>query len=252
MRRLRDWAVTIPMLVVFGITLVVFDLAGRIALLFGRRAFEWTMAGLQWSLLRVFGIAGVRVVVEGADRLEPGRPYLMISNHQSMFDIPLFGGILVRHFPKYVAKKELGRGIPSVSLNLQRGGNALIDRKDSAQALGAIRTLAGETVERGTAIVIFPEGTRSRDGTLGRFKVGGVAAVLEAVPTLSIVPVAVDGAWKVFRNNLLPVPWGTTVRVRFGEAFSAEGMTPEEVVAAAREWIAATLAGWRGEAAAFG
>jgi len=244
-RRIRDWITTIPTLVAFGLTLVVFDVAGRIALLFGRRPFEWVMAGLQWTLLKVFLLSGVHYRVEGSEHIEPHRGYLIISNHQSMLDIPMFGGILVRNFPKYIAKRELGRGIPAVSLNLKHGGNALIDRGDRSQALGEIRRVAQEASERGTAVVIFPEGTRSRDGELGRFRTAGAASMLDAAPDLPVVPVAIDGSWKVYRDNMLPVPWGTDVRVRFGEPIPREGRRSSEVIAEARRWIEATLAEWR-------
>ena len=66
----------------------------------------------------------------------------MVSNHQSMFDIVVIGGVLFTNYPKYVAKKELGRWLPSISLNLRRGGNALIDRKDRIGSLRAITEAA--------------------------------------------------------------------------------------------------------------
>lgn len=252
MRRVLDWVTTIPTLVAFGITLVVFDLAGRLALLFGRRPFEWTMAALQWSLLQVFRISGVRYTVEGTEHLPPGRGALVLSNHQSMLDIPMFGGILVRNFPKYIAKRELGRGIPSVSLNLKHGGNALIDRGDRDQALDAIRRVAAESKERGTVVVIFPEGTRSRTGELRRFRPAGAIAMLEAAPDLPVVPAAIDGSWRVFERNMLPVPFGARVRVRFGPPIPREGRSPQEILDDARRFIEATLAEWRGPTPAFG
>ncbi len=249
LRVVRDWITTLPTLVAFGLTLVVFDVAGRIALLFGRRPFEWTMAALQWTLLRVFSLSGVRYDVEGTEHLPPGRSALVVSNHQSMLDIPMFGGVLLRNFPKYVAKQELGRGIPAVSLNLRRGGNALIDRGDRAQAVAEIRRVAAESRERGTVVVLFPEGTRSRTGELRRFRRAGAEAMFDAAPDLPVIPAAIDGTWKVFERNMLPIPFGTRVRVRFGPPIPREGRSTGEVLADARAWIEATLAGWRGATA---
>lgn len=239
------WARTAPTLVLFAITLLTFDLAGRVALLMGRRPFEWTMAALQRTLLAVFAVAGVRYVVEGADHIEPGTGYVLVSNHQSMLDIPLFGGVLVKNFPKYVAKKELGSWLPSISLNLKRGGNALIDRRQRDQAEQEIERVARECETRGTALVIFPEGTRSRDGALKRFRVAGLDALLGAAPTMPVVPVAIEGSWRVMQSNMRPI-WGAPVRIRFGSAFPrTASTTAAEVAEHCQDWIRRTLDEWR-------
>lgn len=236
---------SVPTVAAFGITLVVFDIAGRVALLFGLRPFEWTMAALQRTLLSVIAISGVRFDVEGLDRFDAEGGYLFISNHQSMYDVPIFGGIVTRNFPKYVAKRSLAKGIPAVSLNLRRGGNALIDRGERSQAMAAITEMAGRCQERDVSAVIFPEGTRSRDGTLGTYRAGGVAALVEGAPDLEIIPTVIDGSWKVFSNNMLPVPFGTQVRVAFGEPIPrTTGDDPEAILERCHVWAAETLARW--------
>ena len=104
---IRDWVFSIPTLIAFGLSLVMFDIVGRVTLVFGLRPFEWAMAGLQRTLLFVFAISGVRFDVEGLDRFNASGGYLFVSNHQSMYDVPIFGGILIKNFPKYVAKRSL-------------------------------------------------------------------------------------------------------------------------------------------------
>ncbi len=245
MRRARDWLVSIPTVIAFGLSLGIYDLVGRVALLFGLRPFEYVMAALQRTLVAVFSIAGTKVEVERDPAIKPHTGYALISNHQSMFDIVLIGGLLFTNFPKYVAKKELGRKIPSVSLNLRRGGNCLIDRDDRRQALRAISDMAKTAQERDVSVVIFPEGTRSRDGSLGEFKPAGSKVLLRSASELPVVPVAVDGSWRLFNNNLFPVPFGTTVKIRFGEPLARQPGDEDEKVAAARSWIDATLEGWR-------
>jgi 1-acyl-sn-glycerol-3-phosphate acyltransferase len=133
-----------------------------------------------------------------------------------------------------------------VSYNLRRGGHVLIDRADGRGAVAAIREL-GERVRAGIAsAAIFPEGTRARRGELGEFKRAGTAALLEAAPETAVVPVAIDGSWRLLRHNLLPVPWGVRVRVRIAEPIARRpGEDADAVIARVRDEIAATLAHWR-------
>jgi 1-acyl-sn-glycerol-3-phosphate acyltransferase len=247
-RRIRDWVLTIPFLAVFGLTLVVFDVAGRVVRPFSLRAFEVVMAALQRTLVAVFRITGTRVRVERSPAIEPGRGYVVISNHQSMFDIALIGGLLFTNYPKYVAKRELGRWIPSISLNLRWGGNALIDRSDRAQAVEAIRAMAETAQRRDVSVVIFPEGSRSRDGRLKRFRQAGSEALLDAADRLAVVPAAIDGSWQLLRNRLFPVPFGTTIRIRFGDPILRKADDAAAVLHHAQEWIHTTIGEWRVEA----
>ena len=246
MKRLRDWLFTVPTVAAFGLTLAVFHLIGLCALPFGQRPFEKAMAGLQKTLVAVFHISGIRVETEGRDGFGSDGGFIFVSNHQSMYDVPIFGGLLPRNYPKYVAKKQLARGLPSVSLNLRYGGNALIDRDHRDQAMDAIAEMASEAERRDVSVVIFPEGTRSREGELGDFRVGGLAAIMEAAPSLPIIPTAIEGSWRVFQRNMFPIPYGTKVRVRFGEPILRHaGESPVEILERCQAWISQTLQEWR-------
>jgi 1-acyl-sn-glycerol-3-phosphate acyltransferase len=219
MRRIVDWLFTLPFLAVFGSVLLVFDPLQRLARLFGERPQE---------------------------RVRPWTPYLIVANHQSMFDIPIFGGLLFTNFPKYVSKKSLARWIPSISYNLRRGGHALIDRSDRDQALQAIRALGRAVCARGVSAVIYPEGTRARAGELGEFRPGGFLELLDAAPEVAVLPVTIDNSWKLLRHNLLPVPFGTRVRVRVGDPIARS--VEEDRLALlqrTREEIGGTLRRWR-------
>ncbi|MGI9666407.1 MAG: lysophospholipid acyltransferase family protein [Acidimicrobiia bacterium] len=242
---IKDWFFSLITVVVFGITLVYYDIKGRLALRRGPRAFEEAMASLQKRLLGVFGISGVTVKVEGRDGFASEGGFIIVSNHQSMFDVPIFGGILTRNYPKYVAKSSLASGIPAISLNLKHGGNALIDRGDRQQAIEAIDEMGRTCQERDVSAVIFPEGTRSRDGSLAIYRRSGLAALMRSAPELPIVPAVIDGSWKVFDNNMLPVPYGTEVRIRFGAPIPrTSGESPRKVLDACHDFAETTLEAW--------
>lgn len=246
MKKIIDWVFTIPFLASFGLTLAVFEPIARIARMFGLRPMEVTMGIMQRILLFVFRIGGTRLRIDRSPLVLPRTGYILVSNHQSMFDIPIFGGVLFSNFPKYVSKRELGRWLPSISFNLTHGGNALINRNDPVQARQAIRELGVSAATRNVAVVIFPEGTRSRDGRLKSFRTGGLKELLAAAPDLPVVPTTVDGAWKLLINNLFPVPFGTTVRVRFSDPLVRRvGEDYDELIDRARSVIEGTLLEWR-------
>lgn len=247
MHALLSWATTLVFLPVFGLILLVFDPAQRVARLFGQRPQEHVAGALQWSLVQAWRICGTRLVVERSPKMRPWHQYIIVSNHQSMFDIALIGAVFYSNFPKYVSKRSLGKWIPSISYNLRQGGHVLIDRGDPETALAAIREL-GRRVARGHgSAMIFPEGTRARHGELKPFKPGGTMALLEEAPHVPVVPLAIDGSWKVLLHNYFPVPFGTTVRVHIGDPIPRHpGEDGVEILARVRSEIDATLHRWRG------
>jgi 1-acyl-sn-glycerol-3-phosphate acyltransferase len=246
--RAIDWVFSLPFLVAFGLVLAVFDPLQRVARLFGSRPHEVVVGLLQVSLVAAFRLCGTRLDVDRSPAVAPRTPYLVIANHQSMFDIPILGALLFSNYPKYVSKRELARWLPSISYNLRRGGNAVIDRGDRAQAEEAIRDLGRRAQERGVSVVIYPEGTRARSGELAPFKRGGTLALLEAAPGLEVVPVAIDGSWRLLCHNLMPVPFGVRIRVRFGRPIPRG---PENdgagIFELARTEIEQTLRRWRSQ-----
>ncbi len=250
MRRIRDWVFTIPFLVAFGFGFAFFDVLGRIVRPFSLRGFEYVMAMLQRYLMGTFRICGTKIIIERSPRIRPRTGYALVSNHQSLLDIVMIGGLLFTNFPKYVAKKELSRGIPSISLNLRWGGNALIDRKDRSQAFRAIKEMARRAQERGVSVVIFPEGTRSRDGRLKEFKRGGTAIMLGAADELPVLPVTISGSWRLAEKNLLPVPFGCEVRIRFGDPIERHPDDVDELLATVEEQIRSAFIEWREEPSA--
>ena len=245
--RFADWILTFPFLLAFGLTLLVFDPLQRLARLFGRRPHEIVVGIMQGALVGAFHVCGTRLRVERSPDVAPQTPYILISNHQSLFDIPILGAVLFSNYPKYVSKQELARWIPSISYNLRRGGNAVIDRANRQSATQAISDLGAQAQERGVSVVIYPEGTRARAGALGRFRPAGTLALLSAAPELAVVPVVIDGSWKLLRHNLLPVPFGTRIRLHFGSPIPRGEGDDAALLEQARAEIEATLTRWRSE-----
>ncbi|MCC6640118.1 MAG: hypothetical protein IT386_03015, partial [Deltaproteobacteria bacterium] len=98
MKLLVDWIFTIPFLVAFGGALAIFDPLQRIAYLFGQRPQEVVAGALQVALVWAFRLCGTKLEVERSPQVQPWSPYVLIANHQSLFDIPIFGSILFSNF----------------------------------------------------------------------------------------------------------------------------------------------------------
>ena len=142
-----------------------------------------------------------------------GVSIIFISNHQSMFDIPPIIWYMRKYHPKFVSKIELGRGIPSVSFNLRHGGAALINRKDPRQSLSILENF-GKTIYRNTwSAVIFPEGTRSRNGQPKEFALNGLKMIIKNNPEAYIVPVTINNSWKVFKYGKFPLGMFNNIKI---------------------------------------
>jgi 1-acyl-sn-glycerol-3-phosphate acyltransferase len=248
--RLVDWLVTPVFLIGFAGTLLLFDPADPRGEPVRSAPAGVRRGRLQWSLLYVFRLAGTRIVVERDPAVRDGVPYLIIANHQSLFDIPIFGGLLFRSYPKFISKRELAKWFPSISFHLRHGGHAVIDRADRDGATRAIRELGARARERGITAVIYPEGTRARGGVLGPFKPAGALALLDAAPEIPVVVVAIDESWRLLRFKLMPVPYGTRVRVWIGAPIARRpGEDRQALLEGAHAEIERTLARWREESA---
>ena len=159
-----------------------------------------------WSWL-ILKTTGVTVRVIGLERLDPSRSYVFASNHQSIYDIPILFAALPFQL-RIIAKASLGT-IPFMGWHLQRTGHVLVDR--SKPGAGVVKKMA-RLVEAGHSLIVFPEGTRSTDGTVGRFKGGSFLIALGA--GLPVVPISVQGSRHVmFRGRLMVCPGTVTVTV---------------------------------------
>jgi len=148
-----------------------------------------------WALFYVWINPGWKINVIGLQKISKDRPYVIVSNHQSAFDIVLLYRIN-RHF-KWVAKRELSR-VPVIGWNLILNRCILIDRASAASAKKMVLDSL-KHINRGSSILIFPEGTRSKDGKVGRFKEGAFLIAQRA--KVPIVPIVIEGS-----KDILPKP----------------------------------------------
>jgi 1-acyl-sn-glycerol-3-phosphate acyltransferase len=163
---------------------------------------------MRWWGRTFIWIGRWNVRVEGLSNLPTGGA-ILAANHQSLVDIPLFLAALPRDV-RFLAKRELGR-IPLFGYAMEKAGNLFIDREDPRAAVQLIRE-ATARMGRGQMVVIFPEGTRSRNGTVGGFKPG--AFILARKTGAPLLPVLVDGGHKALpRGALLFRPADLVVRV---------------------------------------
>src|SRR5262249_40438036 len=128
-----------------------------------------------WSRL-ILVTTGVHVEISGLERLQPDRAYVFVANHQSIYDIPIVFWSIPYQI-RIMAKESLGR-VPFLGWHLRRTGHMLVDRMRPDRA--AIFGRASKLIGQGLSLIVFPEGTRSRDGRVGPFKGGSFYVALEA------------------------------------------------------------------------
>ncbi|RWY52558.1 lysophospholipid acyltransferase family protein [Mucilaginibacter gilvus] len=172
---------------------------------FGYAAHKKSVDILNFWLVSTFYIVGNVVTFTNKQNLPVGRPMIFIANHQSIFDIPPMIYFLRKYHAKFISKVELTKGIPSISYNLKVGGGANIDRKDARQSITELVKFGNRMKENKWSAMIFPEGTRSKDGNVKPFQAAGVAALLKKCPEALLVPVAIKNSWKMIRYGLYPL-----------------------------------------------
>lgn len=249
MRRILDWATSIPFVFLFIVVLLAYDILLRVASIFGIRAVERVALSMQRSLLATYRITGATLQADLSPDIRENESYIIVSNHQSMLDIPLFAWAFPTNNGKYITKKQLARGIPGISANLKLGHHPLIDRNDRGSAVAVITEL-GERVARGeVSAVIFPEGTRARHGEMAPFKPAGLNTLLKLAPEAKIVPCCLENSWRLMLHNAMPVPFGIPLRFWSGAPLERiPGENADATIARVEGIIRAHLGGWRDQA----
>ena len=175
---------------------IVLGAVSLVSSLFDRRGHIAHACARTWSRL-ILKTTGVRVRLEGLDRLKPGSTYVFVANHQSHYDTPIIFSSLPYQL-RIIAKESLAR-FPVLGWHLRRGGHLLVDRKHPDPGSILKRWLA--LVSEGVSLIIYAEGTRSADGHVARFKAGSFLLAIQA--GLPIVPIAVVGTRDVMPKGRL-------------------------------------------------
>jgi len=211
----------------------------------GRGRFAHGCARL-WAWL-ILATTGVSVRVSGLERVPRGRPYVFLSNHQSIYDIPTLFWYLPFDL-RIIAKQSLG-SFPFIGWHLGRTGHVLVDRNNPG---ASAFTQVAKVMKAGRSLIVFPEGTRSQDGRVGGFRTGIFRLAIES--RLCIVPVALRGSRHVMRKNrLMTCPGDVTLEVF--DPIETAGLGRDDARALAdrvRGIVAAAVAGDEDQASAPG
>ena len=214
LRTLLGWAIFVITTVILGtlsILLSLFDSSGNIPHRVAR----------VWGRIQLRG-TGTRVTLEGLQNIDPQKSYILVSNHQSSFDIFALLGYLPLQF-RWIAKAELFR-IPFLGWAMHRTGYISIERDSPKKAYRSMLQ-AAEAVKRGVSVLIFPEGTRSPDGHLQSFKKGLFLIALKS--QAPILPITIQGTAKILQKG----DWRTypgQVRITIDPSIETAGIPTEK------------------------
>jgi 1-acyl-sn-glycerol-3-phosphate acyltransferase len=197
----------------WGIGVSFFDRTGRMVHCY---------AAVPWAKM-ILWVCGVQVKVEGLENLDAHGPRIYLSNHQSAFDIFALLAHLPVHF-KFILKQELMK-IPFLGQAMRRARYIAIDRADPRKALASMKE-AAERVRKGASVLIFPEGTRSKDGRLQTFKKGGFHLAL--MSGCDLVPIVILNSRDINPKGSFRIHKGS-FKMRIGKPISVDGYSKKDI-----------------------
>jgi 1-acyl-sn-glycerol-3-phosphate acyltransferase len=230
MQKIISYPLSFIVLMLILLALVIFHPIQWICLnVFGYQAHKKSVDYLNFILLRIVHLLGTTFVFEGRESIPKGVPIIFVANHQSLYDIIAMIWFLRRFHPKFVSKKELGSGVPSVSFNLKHGGSVLIDRKDPKQAIPSIKKLSEYIEKHNRSAVIFPEGTRSKNWKPKEFAQSGVKILCKYAPSAYVVPISINNSWKLVKYGSFPYGLGNRITFVVHEAIAVKDHGFDEI-----------------------
>ncbi len=241
-KRIFSYPLSIIFYLFFGLTLVIFHplqwLGVKIG---GAKTHRIVINLMNLCLLRCLHALAVTFSFKNKHKLPANRSLIIVSNHQSMFDIPLISWYLRKHKPKFISKIELGKGMPSVSFNLRHGGHVLIDRKNPKQSIPALSKFGKFISENNFSAVIFPEGTRSRNGEPKEFAPTGLKILFKNAPEALIVPVTINNSWKLLKYGNFPMGIGLHLTLEVQEPIEPKEFESQELLEIIRDRVISSI-----------
>jgi 1-acyl-sn-glycerol-3-phosphate acyltransferase len=212
-----------------GVWTLICCLWGFVLSLFDREGARMhALAAVPWARA-ILWVSDVRVEASGTENVDPNVPRIYMSNHQSAFDIFALLDKLRVNF-KFILKQEL-MGIPVFGFAMRRAGYIAIDRRDPRSAVLSINE-AARKINRGTSVLVFPEGTRSQEGRMRPFKKGGFHLALKS--GCDIVPVTIVNSYQIMPKGSLRIYRGKIVMF-IGKPISTEGRRKSDMEVLMRE-----------------
>lgn len=231
MEKIISYPISVIYYLVFGLLLVIFHPIQWVCFnVFGYQAHKRSVDFLNGGIVSSALILGTTHKFTGLEKVPSGVPLIIVSNHQSLNDIPPIIWFMRKFHPKFVAKIELGKGIPSVSYNLRHGGSVLIDRKDPRQSMPAMKQMAEYIEKHNRTAVLFPEGTRSKTGVPKKFSENGLKILCKFAPSAYIVPISINNSWKMVKYGFFPLGLGNRLTFTIQEPFAIRNIPFEEVM----------------------
>jgi 1-acyl-sn-glycerol-3-phosphate acyltransferase len=178
------WLIFFPLV---ALSTLIFGSLGAILVFFVSSKTASFLSGVTWARVNAL-ITPMFVEVTGKENLDRNRSYVITSNHQSQYDILMIYGWLGVDF-KWVMKQEL-RKVPALGIACEKLGHIFIDRANKMSAMESLQSAKGKIIN-GTSVMFFPEGTRSKDGTVGVFKKGAFKMAIDL--GLPILPITITG-----------------------------------------------------------
>ncbi|KVV13593.1 1-acyl-sn-glycerol-3-phosphate acyltransferase [Flavobacterium sp. TAB 87] len=242
MQKIISYPLSVIYYLCFGLCLVIFHPIQWICFnIFGYQAHKKSVDYLNLFLLRCTNLVGTSYTFTNMESIPKGVPIIFVSNHQSMYDIITMLWYLRSFHCKFVSKKELGSGIPSVSYNLRHGGSVLIDRKDPKQAIPTIKGLSEYIEKNNRSAVIFPEGTRSKDGKPKEFAQSGLKILCKYAPSAYVVPITINNSWKMVKFGFFPVGLGNHLTFTIHKALAVKEHDFETIAIEAQKAVVSAI-----------
>lgn len=242
MQKIISYPLSVIYYLMLGCTLVIFHPIQWICLnLFGYNAHKKSVDILCFFLTANTYILGTRYKIENLDKLPSGKPLIIAANHQSFYDITAIAWFLRRVHIKFISKIELGKGIPSISYNLNHGGSVLINRKDPKQSLTAVRKIAEYIEQNNRTAVIFPEGTRSTTGKPKPFAESGLKILCKYAPSALMVPVTINNSWKMTKWGSFPLGLGNKITITIHDPIAIKDKPFDEIFEQTQQAVVSSI-----------